>query len=212
MSESDLGCVKTLTFNLRVEFPSRFRRCGNQLHWQTSVGRRQLRKQFCASLGQACFHTASTHLGNALTRNLFRKGQVACPRCDQPAYRFPAILLWAMVRAISRFSSRRTSKVAAAGPVRRLVNSKKWAIKDCGLFRTHWSKLMNRLPSRLPALDGWRGISILCVLAGHMLPLGPKFLQFNEMIATTGMSLFFILSGFLIVSMLVRNDNVASFL
>jgi peptidoglycan/LPS O-acetylase OafA/YrhL len=61
-------------------------------------------------------------------------------------------------------------------------------------------------------LDGWRGISILCVLAGHMLPLGPKLLQFNLMIATTGMSLFFILSGFLIVSMLVRNDNVVSFL
>jgi peptidoglycan/LPS O-acetylase OafA/YrhL len=65
---------------------------------------------------------------------------------------------------------------------------------------------------RLPALDGWRGISILCVLAGHMLPLGPKALQLNYMIATTGMSLFFTLSGFLIVSMLVQNDNVASFL
>ncbi len=50
------------------------------------------------------------------------------------------------------------------------------------------------------------------MLAGHMLPLGPKVLQFNEMIATSGMSLFFILSGFLIVSMLVRNDNVVSFL
>jgi peptidoglycan/LPS O-acetylase OafA/YrhL len=71
---------------------------------------------------------------------------------------------------------------------------------------------VNRLPSHLPVLDGWRGISILCVLAGHMLPLGPKFLQFNFMIATAGMSLFFILSGFLIVSMLVRNDNVVSFL
>lgn len=64
----------------------------------------------------------------------------------------------------------------------------------------------------LPALDGWRGISILCVLAAHMLPLGPKLLQFNVMMATAGMSLFFILSGFLIVSMLMRNDNVASFL
>ena len=71
---------------------------------------------------------------------------------------------------------------------------------------------MYRVPSRLPVLDGWRGISILCVLAGHMLPLGPKALRFNEMIATTGMSLFFILSGFLIISMLVRNDNVVSFL
>jgi peptidoglycan/LPS O-acetylase OafA/YrhL len=45
-----------------------------------------------------------------------------------------------------------------------------------------------------------------------MLPLGPKVLQLNVMIADTGMSLFFILSGFLIVSMLVRNDNVVSFL
>jgi peptidoglycan/LPS O-acetylase OafA/YrhL len=75
-----------------------------------------------------------------------------------------------------------------------------------------WSKVLNRIPARLQVLDGWRGISILCVLAGHMLPLGPKVLQFNEMIATTGMSLFFILSGFLIVSMLVRDDNVVSFL
>jgi peptidoglycan/LPS O-acetylase OafA/YrhL len=65
---------------------------------------------------------------------------------------------------------------------------------------------------RLPVLDGWRGISILCVLAGHMLPLGPKVLQFNAMVATTGMSLFFILSGFLIVSMLVRNPNVLPFI
>ena len=45
-----------------------------------------------------------------------------------------------------------------------------------------------------------------------MLPLGPKMLCLNEMIPTTGMSLFFILSGFLIVSMLYRNDNVVSFL
>src|SRR5450631_310914 len=75
-----------------------------------------------------------------------------------------------------------------------------------------WSAFLKQPPSHIPVLDGWRGISILCVLAGHMLPLGPKFLQFNAMIATTGMSLFFILSGFLIVSMLVRKDNVAAFL
>ena len=33
MSASDPGCVKTPTRKLRVEFPSRFRRCKNQLHW-----------------------------------------------------------------------------------------------------------------------------------------------------------------------------------
>jgi len=77
---------------------------------------------------------------------------------------------------------------------------------------TLWSKFLDHAPHRLPVLDGWRGISILCVLAGHLLPLGFKRLQLNATIATTGMSLFFVLSGFLIVSMLVRNDNVASFL
>jgi len=34
MSELGRGCVKTLTLDLRVELPSRFRRCENQLHWQ----------------------------------------------------------------------------------------------------------------------------------------------------------------------------------
>jgi peptidoglycan/LPS O-acetylase OafA/YrhL len=74
-----------------------------------------------------------------------------------------------------------------------------------------WSRSLNRC-KRFPVLDGWRGISILLVLAGHMLPLGPKVLQLNAAVAATGMSLFFILSGFLIVSMLVKNDNVVCFL
>jgi peptidoglycan/LPS O-acetylase OafA/YrhL len=65
---------------------------------------------------------------------------------------------------------------------------------------------------RIPVLDGWRGISILCVLAGHLLPLGPKFLNLNGAIATVGMSLFFTLSGFLMVSILAKNDHVPSFL
>lgn len=65
---------------------------------------------------------------------------------------------------------------------------------------------------RLPALDGLRAISILLVLACHMLPLGPKFLQLNETAGAMGMSLFFSLSGFLIVSLLLHNDNVSEFL
>jgi peptidoglycan/LPS O-acetylase OafA/YrhL len=67
-----------------------------------------------------------------------------------------------------------------------------------------------RLP-RLPVLDGWRGISILLVMSGHMLPLGPKWLMLNAMVAASGLSIFFFLSGFLVVSMLLRNDNIASF-
>src|SRR4029078_1749617 len=43
MSAKGPGCVKTQTLNLRVEFPSRFRRCGNQSHWQMllAVGNRE---------------------------------------------------------------------------------------------------------------------------------------------------------------------------
>lgn len=71
---------------------------------------------------------------------------------------------------------------------------------------------MSRPSFHLPVLDGWRAVSILCVLAGHMLPLGPKWLELNAAVAATGMSLFFILSGFLIVSMLARDDSIAPFL
>jgi peptidoglycan/LPS O-acetylase OafA/YrhL len=64
---------------------------------------------------------------------------------------------------------------------------------------------------RIPVLDGLRAISILLVLSGHMLPLGPKFLSLNETAASMGMSLFFGLSGFLIASVLIRNPDVPEF-
>lgn len=64
----------------------------------------------------------------------------------------------------------------------------------------------------LAVLDGWRGISILLVLAGHLLPLGPKALQLNDMAATMGMAVFFILSGFLITRFLLDRPNVPDFL
>ena len=65
---------------------------------------------------------------------------------------------------------------------------------------------------RLPVLDGLRAISILLVLAAHMLPLGPKVLRLNETAGPMGMSLFFALSGFLIVSGLRHNADVPEFL
>ena len=66
--------------------------------------------------------------------------------------------------------------------------------------------------ARLLVLDGWRAVSILLVLAAHMLPLGPKALMLNETSALVGMSLFFTLSGFLITTNLLKHPDVGSFL
>lgn len=66
--------------------------------------------------------------------------------------------------------------------------------------------------SRLNVLDGWRGVSILLVLAAHLLPLGPKPWQLNAAAGTLGMVLFFTLSGFLITKFLLSNDSVVDFL
>lgn len=65
---------------------------------------------------------------------------------------------------------------------------------------------------RLPVLDGLRAISIILVLACHMLPLGPKILKLNDAAGAMGMSLFFALSGFLITSTLLHNPDVQEFL
>jgi peptidoglycan/LPS O-acetylase OafA/YrhL len=66
--------------------------------------------------------------------------------------------------------------------------------------------------NRLQVLDGWRGISILLVLAGHLFPLGYEQFQFNGPIAATGMAIFFILSGFLIAKVLLKDQNIQNFL
>jgi peptidoglycan/LPS O-acetylase OafA/YrhL len=66
--------------------------------------------------------------------------------------------------------------------------------------------------NRLQVLDGWRGISILLVLAGHLFPLGFKQFQFNGPIAATGMAIFFVLSGFLITKVLLKDQNIQNFL
>ena len=65
---------------------------------------------------------------------------------------------------------------------------------------------------RLPVLDGWRAVSILLVMAGHLLPIGPAFLKLNAAVAASGMALFFILSGFLIARFLMESADVAKFL
>jgi peptidoglycan/LPS O-acetylase OafA/YrhL len=77
--------------------------------------------------------------------------------------------------------------------------------KSMGSETTHGS-------NHLPVLDGWRGISILLVLAAHLLPLGPKSWRLNETAGPMGMALFFTLSGFLITRFLIARPNVPDFL
>jgi peptidoglycan/LPS O-acetylase OafA/YrhL len=70
-------------------------------------------------------------------------------------------------------------------------------------------------PRKMPhirVLDGWRGISILLVMLGHLLPLGPKRWDMNATVAATGMAIFFCLSGFLITSTLLYRPSVREFL
>ena len=65
--------------------------------------------------------------------------------------------------------------------------------------------------ARLPMLDGWRGISILAVIAAHMLPLAPKWFGLNGTSGALGMCLFFTLSGFLITRTLIHDPSVRNF-
>lgn len=65
---------------------------------------------------------------------------------------------------------------------------------------------------RLAVLDGWRGISILLVLLGHLFPVGPKAWGLNGAVAGAGMAIFFTLSGFLITSVLLNDNNIRRFL
>ena len=68
------------------------------------------------------------------------------------------------------------------------------------------------LPRHLALLDGWRALSIILVLAGHLLPLGPSAWRLNAPVAATGMVIIFTLSGFLITRFLIEDGNVRRFL
>ena len=65
---------------------------------------------------------------------------------------------------------------------------------------------------RFVSLDGWRGVSILLVLAAHLLPLGPRAWQLNLAAGMAGMALFFTLSGFLVTQLLLRQPSTTDFL
>jgi peptidoglycan/LPS O-acetylase OafA/YrhL len=66
--------------------------------------------------------------------------------------------------------------------------------------------------ARVGILDGWRALSIIAVLAGHLLPLGPGWMQLNAAVAASGMAIFFTLSGYLITTILLKDPRVEPFL
>jgi peptidoglycan/LPS O-acetylase OafA/YrhL len=55
-------------------------------------------------------------------------------------------------------------------------------------------------------------MSILFVLAAHLLPVGPKRWHLNSTAGPLGMAIFFTLSGFLITSFLLHHSSVLDFL
>jgi peptidoglycan/LPS O-acetylase OafA/YrhL len=63
----------------------------------------------------------------------------------------------------------------------------------------------------LPVLDGVRGLSIVLVLAAHLLPLRLGSLGLNDSVGILGMALFFVLSGFLITEQLLLRPSWQSF-
>ncbi len=61
-------------------------------------------------------------------------------------------------------------------------------------------------------LDGWRAVSILAVLAGHLLPLSIIIPKANEAAGLFGMAVFFTLSGFLITRFLIERPDPRAFI
>lgn len=64
---------------------------------------------------------------------------------------------------------------------------------------------------RQPVLDGVRALSILLVLMAHLLPLNALLPGANYAIGEFGMALFFVLSGYLIGSQLLRRVSPGIF-
>ncbi|MET0210264.1 MAG: acyltransferase, partial [Burkholderiaceae bacterium] len=64
---------------------------------------------------------------------------------------------------------------------------------------------------RSPVLDGVRAVSILAVLWTHLFPLRLFGVPLNDSMGMFGMALFFILSGYLITSQLLKQPTVRSF-
>lgn len=66
--------------------------------------------------------------------------------------------------------------------------------------------------NRLEVLDGWRASSILLVLLVHFFPMGPHSWHLGKAVGDYALTIFFILSGFLITSALLSGQSIGSFM
>src|SRR5207302_9504544 len=98
---------------------------------------------------------------------------------------------------------RKLEKVACEPPAQ-------WDTLPCSNFSRPAMKSVNR--GYLPTLDGWRAIAILAVLLDHAT-LGAWDEAHSRLLALTrtganGVSLFFDISGFLICSRLIEEEQL----
>ena len=63
---------------------------------------------------------------------------------------------------------------------------------------------------RIPSLDGLRAISIAMVVAGHMGKSGHAPRIFWDVYAALGVKIFFVISGYLITTILLREHSRTS--
>ena len=61
-----------------------------------------------------------------------------------------------------------------------------------------------KIGSRIPTLDGWRGIAILLVLCEHAGQYGRFKNQMWTNLGSSGVDIFFVLSGFIITTRLIQ--------
>lgn len=68
---------------------------------------------------------------------------------------------------------------------------------------------LSRIPSmkRIPSLDGLRAISIVLVVLGHLASRHYIYWEFWHFYANTGVRIFFVISGYLITQILLREQG-----
>jgi peptidoglycan/LPS O-acetylase OafA/YrhL len=92
-----------------------------------------------------------------------------------------------------------------------LVDCSRFVIAPAEMWGSYAQATRMRISEKarnIPSLDGMRAISILLVIAGHSISHVPRWIKIPAptyiLFAHTGVSVFFVISGFLITSLLLK--------